>query len=640
MVKKIDETDVFTELAQKAQLGDKDSLNFLAERIRERLFEFIYRTTLNEDLSRDLVQDSLLDMIRDIHTLKRADRIWPWLCGIALNKYYNYCRAQRNKTVAMPILAESYLNRKTEKSESEGLEHLMRQEMKQIVLSAMKQLKSHHRAILTMRCYNNMDYDQIGAALGCSTFSAHVRFYRAKNSLKKNLTRHGMNKAALLSALIVFGKMTAQSEASAAQVAVTAGTVKVSAVATLAAQASSKTAVAAYLLSGTLAVGTLVGTYQPDQAKDHPQVLVANNSNFSVNMSPSQEAHQENWYYYPDGTQGSLMMLQKRSKAGSTEAYCQYLQNDQANYLLDNSGNTVHITNYRMWNPDLSVSHLPTDSPELANYLSFDEDYYNFNENLRPEGSHFLIVDRKERTGWSPERQLVYNYNFLEEQYFRDCWPAEVKFVDQRDLMHQRGWTYFRLEGNLAELQLSGQGRIPFVYKSWQEHSPWLKLKISDQFKIVDTDQGSGIVNASDNLTAAYPSESFFMGLSRPWMGLHTIDTIRRDAAGQMLATDIKYLADKSKAQIELQTRQQNHTWKLLYTVDMAKDLVDKITYYQIDNQDGAEDKQGELVFSYLQEIDTISSEFVRPDVADFAEDGDNLDMFWVLQLVLGETVK
>ena len=86
-------------LVQKAQLGDRDSLNRLAETARVRLHEFVLRLTLNEDLAQDIVQETMLEMLRIFDKLRKAEMFWPWLCGIAVNKTRNhYGKLWRRKT--------------------------------------------------------------------------------------------------------------------------------------------------------------------------------------------------------------------------------------------------------------------------------------------------------------------------------------------------------------------------------------------------------------------------------------------------------------------------------------------------------------------------------------------------------------
>ena len=57
----------------------------------------------------------------------------------------------------------------------------MSQELKGIILGAMRSLKPRHRTVLTMRCYREMEYSEIAESMGCSEFAAKMLFFRASS---------------------------------------------------------------------------------------------------------------------------------------------------------------------------------------------------------------------------------------------------------------------------------------------------------------------------------------------------------------------------------------------------------------------------------------------------------------------------
>jgi len=52
----------------------------------------------------------------------------------------------------------------------------------------MRQLTDDHRAVLSLRCFEQFSYSAIGAAMHCSEGSARVMFYRAKQALKAEIS--------------------------------------------------------------------------------------------------------------------------------------------------------------------------------------------------------------------------------------------------------------------------------------------------------------------------------------------------------------------------------------------------------------------------------------------------------------------
>jgi len=111
-------------------------------------------------------------------------------------------------------------------------------------------------------------------------------------------------------------------------------------------------------------------------------------------------------------------------------------------------------------------------------------------------------------------------------------------------------------------------------------YGPWLKLKVGEREILDDS----------------------FKGLGRPWMGLHTVDTVRRDAAEQRMRFETR-LTGGNNAEVKVSSGEG----ELVYTIDMVRDIVEKI---RIATSDG---REGELRFEYLEGISGAGKEFARP---------------------------
>ena len=59
-----------SELVKRAQLGDEDSLNLLAEWARPELSAYVYRITLQPELTQEIVQESMLEMFKVLGKLE------------------------------------------------------------------------------------------------------------------------------------------------------------------------------------------------------------------------------------------------------------------------------------------------------------------------------------------------------------------------------------------------------------------------------------------------------------------------------------------------------------------------------------------------------------------------------------------
>jgi hypothetical protein len=274
------------------------------------------------------------------------------------------------------------------------------------------------------------------------------------------------------------------------------------------------------------------------------------------------------------------------------------------------NGGKVFINNHRMWAEDLSVHRLPTDTKQLRESLSLVEgkptemEYVPCTDRAR----NLLVTVRQEAGKSHNILETVRHYNVVEQEFFQYDWPQGSKRIDNRDAMHKRGWTYFKITGQLNGEEVVGSGRIPFVYQTYRSHYAWIRLKVGEELEIVDSAEGANIYGPNRKMLATYPSGSFMKGLARPWMGLHTIDTIRRDAAEKSIWFESGYSSGKEKAKVTLS---REHV-KLVYAIDMKNDIVEKITFVKNEKSAATEDT---LEISYLQDIGRTSNEFNAPKV-------------------------
>lgn len=608
------------ELIEKARQGDKNSLDQLAMQAKDRLHTYVLRMTQQEDLAQEIVQETLLEMFKVIGKLRDADRFWPWLYGIATNKLRRFYRTEATHR---RVAAASLKQKASMHERQDGLENLVGDELKQIVSGAMKKLKTRHKAVLVMRCYDDMPYSEIAETMGCSEFSTRMLFLRAKRALQKELSKNGFGKGSFMAALVIFGKMTSPTKVAAAQVSVTAATLKVGVVAGTVGLATSKTAIVSLAAAGMLATGTAVmkpelfnlKTQEPKAQTALVQDINASGQNVKVS--------EEYQWFFPQGP-GEPVMMKATFGSVTNGSYRKILQNQTGNYYYN--GNSVNKNNYHMYADDLSVRQLPTDDPQMAAFISQVEGKSRTIEHVNASGRNLLVVEPRNTKDGDNQPLAISHKNVPEEDYFQADWSATAQVIDNRDAMHKRGWTWYRVEGRINGKAIVGRGRIPFIYAERSEHSSWMELRTSDMI-LVDTGSDAYIYReGSDNLEI-YPGGSFFKGLARPWMGLHAIDTIRRDAAKQQIRFETKYIegTNKKNAQVKLITDDVTFT----YNIDLQTDIITEISF---STEMGL---AGNLKFTYLQSIEGINAEFSvprRPRMRTVSSQSDGL--MWLSKLV------
>jgi RNA polymerase sigma-70 factor (ECF subfamily) len=248
----------YAELVEQAQLGSQESMNRLAELVEGRLFAYIYRLTLKYDLTQDLLQETLLGMVKSLNELRDSNRFWAWLFRTALGNVQHHFREQRKRIAQMSTLDRKRLLKRIPKDFDDGLNSLIRKELSETILEAMTDLRLRHRSVLALRCFEQMPYSEIAPLMNCTELQVRVLFFRAKNSLKRQLSRNGFSKALLLTALGLFGLITAHVKAASATSTVSAASMEVGFAATVIGAACTKLGVAIIAAITTVVLGLTV----------------------------------------------------------------------------------------------------------------------------------------------------------------------------------------------------------------------------------------------------------------------------------------------------------------------------------------------------------------------------------------------
>ncbi len=590
------------DLIDQAQKEGGEYLNRLCELIRDRLHTYICRTVLDEHLAEDIVQETITEMFHSIHNLQNLDCFWPWLRGVAFNKVrQHFQREKRQQAILQPDVAYRYMqkNRKNEPEKDPG--SLMRNDLKHVMMLAMKNIPPKYRAVLNLRCFENMDYSEISNLLDCSEVSSRVLFYRAKKALQKQLSKQGVQKNALLACLVLFASVTSKGKAANASVAISPAVLDVGVGPVVIAGLLSLKGAVTLSLAGVMSVGLFyAGTGQRNAA------VTADSAPLDKVYAASDQPNDfdESWYYFPEGREGPVLQWHSTGSLTSQRRSVQWLQNDQGNYLFENGKAMTH--NFRLWQGDLSVTRLPVDSPALLAFLEKLEG--NASEDFEPVldvQNDLLIVYRKDAEG-ATNRAIMHVEQAMNEIYFKYGRAMGEEIVDLRDAAHKQGWTYFTLTGHLGSLAVSGCGSMPLTYLAYQENPYWLKIKLGTAVWITDGPSGATRLSAQGH-ALTYPAGHFFQGLARPWMGLHTIDTIRRDAAERQILFSTQKQGSGAIVKVALAWEANGDSYTAEYDIDMAGDRIARI------NVACKNRWKGQLQFDYPFELDRSTPVYDPP---------------------------
>ena len=152
------------------------------EQIYEQYFEtvnkYLFCLTHNNDISEELTQETFCKAVKKIDTYKGECKISVWLCQIAKNLWYDYCK--KNKKV---IRIEEELLEIGEEESTE--EKVISNDEKMLLYKKMQMLDEKTREVIYLRITGELSFKEIGIILNKTENWARVTFYRGKNQLKE-----------------------------------------------------------------------------------------------------------------------------------------------------------------------------------------------------------------------------------------------------------------------------------------------------------------------------------------------------------------------------------------------------------------------------------------------------------------------
>jgi len=158
----------------------------LAVIVRERLYSFVFRTTLDHDLTEDVLQETLLTMIVQVASLRDKSRFWPWVFRIAYSKLQDNHRRHQAQLSGRVSIWQNQLC-KSQKGSGGILEDTIHAETLQQLSEVVEQLSRQYRDVLRLRYYEQLPYTEIATLTRTTPQKAHAQFHRAKKYLRAHM---------------------------------------------------------------------------------------------------------------------------------------------------------------------------------------------------------------------------------------------------------------------------------------------------------------------------------------------------------------------------------------------------------------------------------------------------------------------
>jgi RNA polymerase sigma-70 factor, ECF subfamily len=153
--------------------GDTAAFEVLVERYQRVLYTVAYRMLGNPDDARDAIQTVFVKAYERLATFDASHRFFSWIYRIAINECLNLIRDRRPEEELTPAFAAA--GRPFEAAAS----HQRRAQ----VQAALLQLSPDYRAVIVLRHFAGLSYDEMAAALGVPAKTIKSRLHTARQRL-------------------------------------------------------------------------------------------------------------------------------------------------------------------------------------------------------------------------------------------------------------------------------------------------------------------------------------------------------------------------------------------------------------------------------------------------------------------------
>lgn len=172
-------------LARAVGAGDEAAMDRMLRRLEcvPRIVSAMNRQLgmpLNPEERNDLVQDALLVIWKKLGQFAGDAKIETWVYRVCRLELLNALRRKRRQIATLP----AFDSVEPEDPSAAGEQRVLRAEM---VLMGLDRLEPEEAAVVRLRHYEQLTFDEVAAALSISPNTAKTRYYRALGRLRTHL---------------------------------------------------------------------------------------------------------------------------------------------------------------------------------------------------------------------------------------------------------------------------------------------------------------------------------------------------------------------------------------------------------------------------------------------------------------------
>lgn len=154
----------------------------LYEKYSKVIYKYIYSLSKDSFLAEELVQETFYSAIKNINKISNNSNIKSWLYKIAKNKYIDYLRKQKRRSIESIDTTPNLLI-----SDDSMENDLIEKDELFCFYKSIQNLDEITQEVIYLKIRSELSFKEIATILNKSEEWARVTFYRGKMKLKEEL---------------------------------------------------------------------------------------------------------------------------------------------------------------------------------------------------------------------------------------------------------------------------------------------------------------------------------------------------------------------------------------------------------------------------------------------------------------------
>ena len=188
------EIDEEAAVVAQARLGNANAFNELLRRYERKIFRLALHITQNREDAEDVLQESFLKAYEHLDQFQGQSKFYTWIVRIAVNQALMKLRKRKSdRSVSLDETVdtgEDNIVREIAAWDENPEQKYSREELNQILTSAVDGLAPIYRAVFVLRDIDGLSTEEAAEALDLSVPAVKSRLLRARLQLREKLTRY------------------------------------------------------------------------------------------------------------------------------------------------------------------------------------------------------------------------------------------------------------------------------------------------------------------------------------------------------------------------------------------------------------------------------------------------------------------